>query len=59
MEDLDIWAAEQKVISNNHFWGDEMMEGIDGEVDDNQGVVVIRITPLKVVISTGEKGGEV
>jgi len=58
MEDLGVGTTEKKVISNNHFWCDKVKEGVDGEVDDGKGVVVIQITPLKVVIGTSEEGGE-
>ena len=56
MKDLDIGATEKEVISNNHFWGDKMKEGIDGEVNNSERIVVIQIMPLEVVIGTSEEG---
>ena len=58
MEDLDIWAPKKEVISKNHFRGNKVKERIDGEVDNSQGVLMVQIMPLKVVIGTGEEGGE-
>ena len=57
MEDLDIGTAKEKVVSDDHFWGDKLEEGIDAEVNYSKGVLVGGIAPLKMMIGTEEERG--
>jgi len=58
VEDLDGGAAEEEVISDDHLRGGELEEGINAEVNYCKGILMRRMVPLEMVISTKEERGK-
>ena len=54
---MNDWALVNGVIRINHLGGGEAKEGIDGNEDDANWVIMNGASPLKMMISGDKKGG--
>ena len=50
-------ALIDRVVRIDDLWGRKSEEGIDGNEDDADGVIMNGTPPLKMVISANEEGG--
>jgi len=57
VENLYGGAAVEEVISDDDSRAEEVEEGIDAEINYCDGVLTEGVTPLKVMIATGEERG--
>ena len=55
VEDLDGGATVEEVVSDDDPRAEEVEEGVDAEINYCNGKVMVRVTPLEVVIATGEE----
>ena len=56
-ENVNDGALIDRVIRIDDLWGGEAEEGIDGNKDDANGIVMNGTSPLKMMVSADEEGG--
>ena len=59
MKDEEDRTTEKEVVSVDHTRAEELTEGIDGDNNNGNGILIGRDTPLKELISTSKKGESV
>ena len=58
MEDEEGGATKKEVVSIDHLRAEELAEGINGNNDYGDRILMGRDAPLEEMISTSEKGGK-